>query len=224
MLTSVGWSWDESKVPGGKLRGSVCVLNEQMWSKLSGKASYLEQYINEWKEAKTKQPIIANGWWTDENSYVRLDRNMHIVNILCIWINWVSTVHIWQYPSTSVSGYVNSQHTYSLFVRGKKIKRPTGRLVQAAFPPPVCVPHTWDYFILITWGNTWWHTHFTSLWSHSRIQPHAHKGRKWNDSGNNHLVFGAGAESNWRYDYGFWSAGTRCSVNSTQSDCLTDLI
>jgi len=52
------WSWDESKVTGGKLKGSVCILTQQMWGQPSGKASYLEKYISEWKSGKTNSPYL----------------------------------------------------------------------------------------------------------------------------------------------------------------------
>lgn len=62
-MTRVRWSRDESEVTGGKLKGSVCVLAQQMWSKPSGKGSYLENYISEWKQAE--QTACYRYWLID---------------------------------------------------------------------------------------------------------------------------------------------------------------
>lgn len=57
-MTRAMLSWCEKEVTGGKLKGSACVLTQQMWSKPSGKASYLEKYIGEWKSTKTNNPPL----------------------------------------------------------------------------------------------------------------------------------------------------------------------
>lgn len=56
-MTSARLSWDEKKVTGGKLKGSVHILT-QMWSPPSGKTSYLEKYMSEWKSAKTNSLFL----------------------------------------------------------------------------------------------------------------------------------------------------------------------
>lgn len=72
-MTGARWSWDESEVTGGKVRGSACVLTQQMWSWPSGKTSYLEKYISERKSTKTNKPPLLTD--SSENSNIRLKKS-----------------------------------------------------------------------------------------------------------------------------------------------------
>lgn len=78
-------SWKEACVSWLNRCGASCQEKLHIWNNISANGNGLEQ------------TACYCYWRTDESSYTRLDRNMHTVSY--VWINWVSTVHIWQHPS-----------------------------------------------------------------------------------------------------------------------------